>query len=38
MKKIEHIGIAVKDLEAANATYNAVLGSEQYKKQGFFPL
>ena len=33
MKKIEHIGIAVKDLEAANATYNAVLGSENYKTE-----
>ncbi|WP_051935811.1 methylmalonyl-CoA epimerase [Salegentibacter sp. Hel_I_6] len=33
MKKIEHIGIAVKDLEAANATYNAVLGSEHYKTE-----
>lgn len=34
MKKIEHIGIAVKDLEAANATYKAVLGSEHYKTEG----
>lgn len=33
MKKIEHIGIAVKNLEAANATYNAVLGSENYKTE-----
>ena len=33
MKKIEHIGIAVKDIEAANATYNAVLGSEHYKTE-----
>ncbi|PRX51628.1 methylmalonyl-CoA epimerase [Salegentibacter salegens] len=33
MKKIEHIGIAVKDLEEANATYNAVLGSEHYKTE-----
>jgi methylmalonyl-CoA/ethylmalonyl-CoA epimerase len=33
MKKIEHIGIAVKDLEAANATYNAILGSENYKTE-----
>lgn len=33
MKKIEHIGIAVKDLEAANATYKAVLGSEHYKTE-----
>jgi methylmalonyl-CoA/ethylmalonyl-CoA epimerase len=33
MKKIEHIGIAVKDLEAANATYKAILGSEHYKTE-----
>lgn len=33
MKKIEHIGIAVKNLEAANATYKAVLGSEHYKTE-----
>ncbi|MCB7481930.1 methylmalonyl-CoA epimerase [Christiangramia sediminis] len=33
MKRIEHIGIAVKDLEAANKTYNAVLGSEHYKTE-----
>lgn len=31
MKKIEHIGIAVKDLEAANKTYAALLGVESYK-------
>ncbi|MCP9199257.1 methylmalonyl-CoA epimerase [Gramella sp. GC03-9] len=33
MKKIEHIGIAVKDLEAANKIYKAVLGSEHYKTE-----
>lgn len=33
MKKIEHIGIAVKDLDAANKTYKAVLGSENYKTE-----
>ncbi|WP_133548838.1 methylmalonyl-CoA epimerase [Salegentibacter sp. 24] len=33
MKKIEHIGIAVKDLDVANATYQAVLGSENYKTE-----
>jgi methylmalonyl-CoA/ethylmalonyl-CoA epimerase len=33
MKKIEHLGIAVKDLEAANKTYRAVLGAEHYKTE-----
>ncbi len=33
MKKLEHIGIAVKDLDAANETYRAVLGSEHYKTE-----
>src|SRR5690606_27166744 len=33
MKKIEHIGIAVKDLEAANRTYAALLGVENYKTE-----
>ena len=33
MKRIEHIGIAVKDLEAANKTYRAVLGEEHYKTE-----
>ena len=33
MKKIEHIGIAVKDLDAANKTYKAVLGAEHYKTE-----
>lgn len=33
MKKIEHIGIAVKDLDVANATYKALLGKEPYKAE-----
>ncbi|MCH4822436.1 methylmalonyl-CoA epimerase [Gramella lutea] len=33
MKRIEHIGIAVKDLEAANKTYEAVMGVEPYKME-----
>ena len=33
MKRIEHIGIAVKDLEAANKTYQAVMGAEPYKME-----
>ncbi|QYA24837.1 methylmalonyl-CoA epimerase [Gramella sp. MT6] len=33
MRRIEHIGIAVKDLEAANKTYKAVLGAENYKTE-----
>ena len=33
MRRIEHIGIAVKDLEAANNTYRAVLGEEPYKSE-----
>ncbi|SFN99478.1 methylmalonyl-CoA epimerase [Salegentibacter flavus] len=33
MKKIEHIGIAVKDLAAANATYKALLKTEAYKTE-----
>lgn len=33
MKKIEHIGIAVKDLEAANKTWEAVLGAGHYKTE-----
>ncbi len=33
MRRIEHIGIAVKDLEAANKTYEAVLGAEHYKTE-----
>ena len=33
MKRIEHIGIAVKNLEAANKTYRAVMGEEHYKTE-----
>ena len=33
MNKIEHIGIAVKDLDAANKTYVALLGAENYKTE-----
>ena len=33
MEKIEHIGIAVKDLEAANETYAALLGTAHYKTE-----
>lgn len=31
MKKIEHIGIAVKNLEASNAMFAKLLGKEHYK-------
>ena len=31
MKKIEHIGIAVKDLEASNTLYEKLLGVSHYK-------
>ena len=33
MNKIEHIGIAVKDLEAANQVYAALLGVAHYKTE-----
>ncbi|MCC8359501.1 methylmalonyl-CoA epimerase [Salinimicrobium sediminilitoris] len=33
MKKIEHIGIAVKDLEAANELYAKLLQTESYKSE-----
>lgn len=33
MKKIEHIGIAVKDLEAANENYSKLLQTESYKSE-----
>ncbi len=33
MKRIEHIGIAVKDLDAANEIYKKVLGAEHYKTE-----
>jgi methylmalonyl-CoA/ethylmalonyl-CoA epimerase len=31
MRKIEHIGIAVKDLKAANETYSKLLNTQPYK-------
>ncbi|MGB8704043.1 MAG: methylmalonyl-CoA epimerase [Gillisia sp.] len=34
MKRIEHIGIAVRNLEEANQTYKKVLGAEAYKEEG----
>lgn len=33
MKKIEHIGIAVKNLEEANSIYEALLGVAPYKTE-----
>ena len=33
MLKIEHIGIAVNDLDAANKTYAALLGKPHYKTE-----
>lgn len=33
MNNIEHIGIAVKDLEEANKIYKAILGSDNYKTE-----
>ncbi len=33
MKKIEHIGIAVKDIEAANEVYKKLFGYEHYKTE-----
>ena len=33
MNKIEHIGIAVKDLEAANQVYAKLLNTESYKTE-----
>lgn len=33
MNKIEHIGIAVKDIESANAIYAKLLGAEPYKQE-----
>ncbi|PST82137.1 methylmalonyl-CoA epimerase [Pedobacter yulinensis] len=33
MNKIEHIGIAVKSLEAAGKTYQALLGKSPYKTE-----
>lgn len=33
MKKIEHLGIAVKDLEAASKIYQTLLNTAPYKKE-----
>ena len=33
MKKIEHIGIAVKDLDKANDLYEKLLGTPSYKQE-----
>lgn len=33
MQKIEHIGIAVKDLEAAEKTYSLLFGAAPYKRE-----
>ncbi|WP_121666064.1 methylmalonyl-CoA epimerase [Mesonia aquimarina] len=34
MKKIEHLGIAVKNLEEANKLYSQLLNEEPYKEEG----
>ena len=33
MKKIEHIGIAVKDIEASNKVFATIFGKENYKSE-----
>lgn len=33
MKKIEHLGIAVRDLEASNALFEKLLGTAPYKEE-----
>ena len=33
MKKIEHIGIAVKSIENANQIYTSLLGASPYKME-----
>ena len=33
MKKIEHLGIAVKDIEKANALYTQLFGEPPYKQE-----
>jgi len=33
MKKIEHIGIAVKDLETSNKVFASLLGETHYKTE-----
>ena len=34
--KIEHIGIAVKDIEKSNQLFKALLGSNPYKSEEVF--
>ena len=33
MKKIEHIGIAVKDFEASNKLFSKIFGESPYKSE-----
>ena len=33
MKKIEHIGIAVKDIEASNKVFSTIFGKKNYKAE-----
>lgn len=33
MRKIEHIGIAVKDIEASNSVFEALFGEAEYKTE-----
>jgi len=33
MKKIEHIGIAVKDIEASNKVFTKIFGKDNYKSE-----
>ena len=33
MEKIEHIGIAVKDIEKANSIFKSILGRVNYKTE-----
>ena len=33
MKKIEHIGIAVQDIEASNKVFSKIFGKESYKSE-----
>ena len=33
MKKIEHIGIAVKDIEASNKLFAKIFGKDAYKRE-----
>jgi methylmalonyl-CoA/ethylmalonyl-CoA epimerase len=33
IRKIEHIGIAVRDIEKSNALFTALLGNAPYKKE-----